>query len=129
MNKTRFLNVRIGDIAAIALLFILSLGVILFSYLYGKNIGTKAIVTIEGKKSLVLSLDEPSRVSVKGHIGDTIIEVDERGVFVVSSPCTYKYCIKLGHVQREGQTIVCAPNHISIRIVGGNDDGLDGVTG
>lgn len=122
-------RVRAGDTVIVLVFLLLSIGVTVFAALVDSSAGRRAVVTVCGKKEAVLRLDRPTVLEVEGAIGKTVIEVGERGVCIRQSPCPNHYCIRMGYAGTRGQTIVCAPNHVSIRIIGDNDSGVDGVVG
>ena len=71
---------------------------------------------------------------------DTELEIGEgekRNLLVISdgeariseASCPDHVCVKRGRVSFDGQSIVCLPNKVVVSIVGGETDGLDGVSG
>ncbi|NQT60911.1 MAG: NusG domain II-containing protein [Bacteroidetes bacterium] len=60
---------------------------------------------------------------IPGPLGDTEIHIHDGEVFVKDSPCNSKICIAAGKIRRQGQWIVCLPNHVFISIEGGVDSG------
>ena len=60
----------------------------------------------------------------------TVIEVGPAGAAFVSSPCPDQVCVEAGLCDRVGETAVCLPQRVSIRIVGdGGDGAVDAMTG
>ena len=55
---------------------------------------------------------------INGAIGETKIMIDHGKVRFSSAPCTKKYCIHQGWINKSNQIIICIPNQISISIVG-----------
>ena len=52
------------------------------------------------------------------------------GAAFVSSPCPDQVCVEAGLCDRVGETAVCLPQRVSIRIVGdGGDGAVDAMTG
>lgn len=74
------------------------------------------IQTPEAIKRVTLS-DRPQTVSIYGALGTTTIEIKEKKVRVVSSTCPQKMCVKMGWRVKNGDTIVCVPNKIVVKIV------------
>ena len=64
------------------------------------------------------SLNQKITKIINGAKGDTKIIIDNGRVRFVSAPCTKKYCIHQGWINKANQTIICIPNKISISILG-----------
>ena len=65
------------------------------------------------------SLNQKITKIINGAKGDTKIIIDNGRVRFVSAPCTKKYCIHQGWINKANQIIICIPNKISISIFGG----------
>ncbi len=66
------------------------------------------------------SLKLKKEFSVKGNIGESYFEYNpEKGIRMISSPCPDKICIKQGWINKEGESIVCLPNRVVLRLEGG----------
>ncbi len=60
----------------------------------------------------------------------TVVAVDREGVFVQTSVCSDGFCKRTGHINRSGQTIICLPERIVIRIRGNSSGSeVDAVAG
>lgn len=92
--------------------------------------GARAVVLVDGVSRAVLPLDEPGQVRVDGALGETVVAVDSLGVHITKSACPNKTCIHMGHISIQGQVLICVPNHVAVRVEGGDEQSnLDGVTG
>jgi hypothetical protein len=69
----------------------------------------------------ILSLNQNSNEKISGLLGDSEINISEGKARFSKSPCTKKYCIHQGWVNKVNQTVVCLPNQISISITDGNE--------
>ncbi len=58
------------------------------------------------------------QVKIIGPLGESIVEIKDNGVRVKDSPCPLKVCMHQGRINKPGQTIVCVPNRMMIRIMG-----------
>ena len=56
------------------------------------------------------------------------VELDKDGAHFVSSPCPDKICVNKGIIKRAGESAVCLPQRVSVRIEGGDSE-IDSVTG
>ena len=64
------------------------------------------------------SLNQDITKEISGEKGQTKIIIKNGKVRFSSSPCSKKYCIHQGWINKANQTIICIPNQISISIVG-----------
>jgi hypothetical protein len=125
MKKTSLF--RWGDFLIIGLLLILTVVVTVFAS--GLSKGKSALITLNGNKVGIIQIGSITTIDIEGPLGITKIASDENGVRVVSSPCPHKHCIRLGRASISGQTVICVPNRVAIRIVGEDENGVDGVVG
>ena len=87
------------------------------------------VVQVDGEEVIRASLAEDRRFWVDGPLHRTEIEIKDKRVRVVDSPCEKKICVRTGWIDKPYQTIVCVPNRVVIRLLGSNDsDKLDGIT-
>ena len=67
------------------------------------------------------SLREDAIQRVKGHLGETVIEIKGGRAHIISSPCKNKTCIRQGF----GKTLVCLPNKVMVHVE--DSEGYDAV--
>jgi len=78
----------------------------------------KAVVRLDGHVVTELRLTEPRRFDVVGPLGTTVIEVQPGRARVAADPGTHQYCVKQGWLTRVNAIAICAPNHVSLALVG-----------
>ena len=87
------------------------------------------VVSIDGTEADRFPLDgEGEHTYAAGGYTVQVVESGE-GVFVASSDCPTQDCVHTGTISRGGQSIVCLPARLSVRLVGGGDNGVDAVIG
>jgi hypothetical protein len=119
------LHLKIGD--KILMLCLCCISVVSWSVLNRQQIKAKhCIVSVNGKDTYKLLLCDSQKVHVNGPLGESVIEVLDNGVRMVSSSCPLKVCVHAGLIKRPGQMIVCVPNRIVVRITGTSE--VDAVT-
>lgn len=64
-------------------------------------------------------LNEDRTVTVDGALGATVIRIESGRARVVSDPGPRQYCVKQGWLSRPGEMALCAPNHVSLSLSGG----------
>lgn len=117
-----------GDKIIISAALIINLLSIPFIFAMQKE-GTDFIVEVDNDFFGKYSLEKDKLISVKGKIGRTDIEIKNRQVRIVRSPCLHKVCIKIGWIARTGKITACIPNKIVVRVLGNNQGGLDAIIG
>ena len=89
-----------------------------------------AVVSVDGVETERLALEEAERTIQAG--GYTLrLRLTETEVWVESSDCPTQDCVHTGHISRSGQSIVCLPARVIVRLEGGEtvDTGVDAVIG
>ena len=98
--------------------FLLVLGLCLFLALKPKAGAKIAEVVHEGEIVLRLDLEEDGHHRVKGNHDEVEIAVIGKKVAIVSSPCPSQFCVHQGYKDKEGESIICAYEGISVLLVG-----------
>ncbi len=70
-----------------------------------------------------LDLAQNRRLAVAGPLGTTWIEVEAGRARVSADPGPRQYCVRQGWLSRPGSIAICAPNEVSLRIVGAGKSG------
>lgn len=120
------MRLRPLDVAA----FLLALLVIgaLSAAAYGRARGVPQ-VHIRGDQGLwIYPLDENRLLSIAGPIGQTVVEIREGAVRVLSSPCPEQSCVRTGPAARAGQWIACLPNRVLVTLEGRDRGAPDAVS-
>lgn len=91
----------------------------LYATLWGNSsMGTLVQINIANGDSFTLPLDQNKRIEVEGAIGTSIIEVKDRQVRFIESPCQNKQCVITGWLASDGELAACMPNGVSVQIKG-----------
>lgn len=105
-------------------------------------IGMKSMATVEEERNVVILLDgeEVERIRLTPNMEEkelcidtdngmyNIVSIAKDGVRVIEASCSDKLCIKQGRIDNPGQSIVCLPNKLVIKILGDDDSPVDDVT-
>ena len=83
---------------------------------YGLRSGSAAVHLKAPGGEWVFPLDQDRTLSVRGPLGDTVVELRGGQARVLSSPCTEKICVRTGAIARPGQWIACLPNRVFLDI-------------
>ena len=90
--------------------------------------GAAVVVEQNGREiaRYVLSEDRTERIEGEGGYNTLVILGGE--VWLLDADCPNQLCVKTGKIRYAGQSIVCLPHKLAVRIVGGASS-LDAVTG
>lgn len=105
-------------------LLVLAAGIYLWSLL--QPAGNTAVIEQNGAelyRVALSSLNEPEQLEING----VVIEISRAGARFVTSPCPDQLCVHAGLLTRAGESAVCLPQRVSLRLTG--DAGTDGITG
>jgi len=108
---------RVGDWLLIAALLAGAAGAQLYLARTGTH-GETAEVFVDGELRARIALDHPGPTEVMGRIGPVELMVEAGTIRVTAAPCPHKVCIRMGRKGSAGETIVCVPSRLLIRITG-----------
>ena len=90
--------------------------------------GGTVIVEQDGRETARYALNEDRTVRIQGEGGYNTLVIEGGEVWLSEADCPNLLCVKTGKIRYAGQSIVCLPHQLAVRIVGGAS-GLDAVTG
>ena len=90
--------------------------------------GGTVIVEQNGQETARYALSEDRTVRIEGEGGYNLLVIEGGEVYLSEADCPTQLCMKTGKIRYAGQSIVCLPHRLAVRITGGAS-GLDGVTG
>lgn len=95
--------------------------------------GVTAVVEQKGQVVLrrnLSQLESPETVSLEGEQGIALtIELSSQGARVLSSTCPDQICVRAGLLTRAGETAVCMPAQVVLRLEGPAEGAVDAATG
>lgn len=110
--------IRPGDYAVLALALAVCIGSVLMLWRGGAP--DKVVVRAGGQVFAEAGLSRPQFIEVPGPLGTTRVEVQPGRVRVAEDPGPRQYCVRQGWLTRSGATAICAPNQVSVSLVGGS---------
>ena len=110
---------RVADILLICGLLVVALSVFLIIELT-RGEGAAVEVSVDGEIVATYSLSVDGEYSLNG--GTNLLVISGGEAYMIEADCPDGLCIGQGAVSREGQTIVCLPNRVMIRVVGAESD-------
>ena len=103
---------RVWDI--FVLLLVLALVATALYMVLAPSKGQTAEVFLDGEKVMTIRLDQ-DKVIPLDHL---TIHVEKGALWVEDADCPDKICEKTGRISKKGQSIVCLPNRVVIKILG-----------
>ena len=117
----------------------LALGIAFFQWRGGTSEALTAVVSVDGKEADRFApadlLEAPRTYENNGYTLEVALSIDyehpassalppsgESGLRVARSDCPTQDCVHTGTISRSGQSIVCLPARIIIRLEGGTPD-------
>lgn len=137
MEKKRDTPMRIkwGDIAVFAVILVAAATIFISFSKKNSAYDLVAVIRIEGKEYRRIKLsDIPDGqtiiISLKEKKADMDIALKRNGVCVLRSGCPDKVCVHTGWLEKPGQSAVCLPYRVVIRLEGADlDNHIDGIAG
>jgi hypothetical protein len=122
------LPVRIRSLDVVIFLLALFAIAAVSAAAYSRARGTPEVHIRGERGEWIYPLDGSETLRVAGPLGDTIVEIREGAVRVVSSPCREQTCVRAGRVSLPGQWIACLPNRVFITLEGRSRGAPDAVS-
>lgn len=121
--------IRKADIILLIILIIIGVASTIF-VVQSKSGGDTVIIESNGKLYGKYSLYEHHEITVeaqdKAHSHNVVI-IDNGKVFVAESSCQNQVCVQHRAINRTGESIICLPNRLVVRIEG-KGGGYDTIT-
>lgn len=109
----------------ILLFVVLLAGVLGIIFMNSADTGKSAQIIVDGKTTEIISLDETYEKQVDG-----VVVCCEKGeIYIKESDCPDKVCMRSGRISKSGESIICAPNRVAIKIDGKKGNLPDAITG
>ena len=90
--------------------------------------GAEVIVEQNGRETARYALSEDRTVRIEGERGYNLLVIENGEAWLAEADCPNLLCVKTGRIRYAGQSIVCLPHKLAVRIMGGASS-LDAVTG
>lgn len=102
------------------LLFAALLAAALFPLVWRGGAAEKAVVRANGTIVAEVRLSETRSIAVDGPLGITRIEIAPGRARVAADPSPRQYCVRQGWLTQANSIAICAPNRVSLALVGRN---------
>ncbi|MBQ9743036.1 MAG: NusG domain II-containing protein [Ruminococcus sp.] len=119
------------DVFVLSFVVIVALVCVCMSFGIGTDDDLTAVVYVDGNEYTRITLnsvDEPYEINVHGEL-ETSIRISSEGVGFVSSDCPDKLCVNTGTLTKAGESAVCLPARVSLKLVSTSSSVPDAVAG
>ena len=86
-----------------------------FTAYSGKAVQSNVNIKAENKE-WIFPLDADEILTVRGPLGDTVLEIHNKKARILSSPCANQTCVTSGAIDSQGQWSACLPNRVMLQI-------------
>lgn len=117
------------DFLLILCFFLIAAGFFIFLFFFSPQ-GRIAIIEHSGQEISRIDLatiSEPQEIDIGGPYGIRLL-AESDGIRFLSSDCPDQVCVRTGKITTPGQSAICLPAQISVRLTGKQKD-IDGYTG
>ncbi len=123
------MRMRKGDLLVLVVTMLIGISFIYNYFFQDQELGNIAVLEIDGEVVEKFSLDgEIKQYRVETAAGFNTLAFEDGKVRVIEADCPDRLCVNFGWAQQVGQTIVCLPHKVIIRIENkAADYELDGV--
>ena len=90
--------------------------------------GGTVIVEQDGRETARYALSEDQTVKIEGEGGYNVLVIQGGQAWLSEANCPNLLCVRSGKIRYAGQSVVCLPHRLAVRIAGGAS-GMDAVTG
>ncbi|MGN6715179.1 NusG domain II-containing protein [Anaerocolumna jejuensis] len=126
MDKNTYIKKK--DIILLLVILFIALGGLLIFRITQKS-GDMVVVTVDGVVTQEYPLNKDLTADIKGVNGGTNHLVIKDGYAdVTEASCPDKICVKSRKINKTGESIICLPNKVVVKIVGRDTPEVDGST-
>ena len=114
---------RRADLLLIAAL-LLTAALLLFWQIRTRQQGARAVVYVNGVEEASYPLDVPIKVRLETEDGSSFNElvIGDGTADVTDAGCPDKLCVHMHPISHTGESIICLPNRLEVRIEGGEPE-------
>ena len=113
---------------------LLIVGIVLFAavalslMLLFRSAGGTAVVTVSGKEYARISLSEDSVTPIETALGYNLLIVEGGEAYIKEASCPDKICVHHRRIRYSGETVVCLPNEVTVKIIKEGGGEIDAVS-
>lgn len=114
------------DFIIILLVLLAMVGTFGYNKLFNGKDGNYAEIYIGEKLYGRYPLNKDQTFEIDPHPGEkNIVYIHDGGIEVKEANCPDQICVKTNLIKKPGQSIICLPHKLNIKIVGNSNDSVD----
>ena len=90
--------------------------------------GDYVLITLNNSEYARIPLNKDTVLSIDSDKGKNTVVVSDKEVYVESADCPDQICVDHAHIMYEGETIVCLPHRLIIKIVSEEGSETDAIS-
>ena len=106
------------DIFLIAGILSVSVLLLVAGFFVMRGSGASVVVTVDGKAYGTYALDEDQTVPISTSYGTNLLVIEDGCARMQEADCPDHYCVGMGRIQKEHQTIICLPHKLVVEVTG-----------
>jgi hypothetical protein len=105
---------------------LLAAGILFLATGAAKKDGAQVCVYVDGARAASYSLFENREIPL-AYDGHNTLKIEAGAASVTDADCPDRLCVKQRAISKQGETIVCLPHRLIVKIEGGDAPDVDGV--
>ena len=97
-----------------------------FTLFYGKTEHPKVEIVVGGKVTQTYDLYVDQTVEIKGEFGNSnTLVIKDKSCYMSCANCPDQVCVLLGKISKNGESIICLPHELVVRISSSEENEVD----
>ena len=105
------------------ILFIIIAVIIGLFFMNSQDTGHYVKINYHKKNYGLYNLNENQIININD---ENILIIKNQEIYMSKATCPDKTCIKQGHINKKGSSIICLPHQLIVEIIDGEDGEIDG---
>ncbi len=89
--------------------------------------GAFVVVEVDGAETARHPLEEPLTEEISSPQGKNLLVIENGTAKVTEADCPDRLCVNQKAIRYQGESIICLPHRVTVRIEGGEAGGVDAV--
>ncbi len=122
-------NMKIkNDIILIGIIIIAALICFAAYYIFYRNEGTYAQISVDSKIYKTLPLNKDTTITIRGANNSiNVLKIKDGYASITEADCPDMLCVKQKKIHYNGETLVCLPHKVVVAIISNETADIDGV--
>lgn len=113
------------DIILIAVVLVLALGAVLGNKIMNSGKGDMVEIYVDNSLYKKVPISEEEKIEIDRGKNKNTVFIHDNGVEMLHANCPDKVCVRTGFIKKPGESIVCIPHRVNVRIVSSDNTKKD----